>query len=316
MKCGRIGVAALLGGYCVATVSGCIVIEGNFPPPNPTAPTSTTWSMSSPSTGALKRGAVPDRLPRDIQPTVSLPAEPQPVESQDSGNGIQVARYQAARTSHKIEPRDVLSIDVTGTLPKQPISGKFTVSPDGTVNLGFAYGTVRVGGLTLEQVQAALGVHLEDILQSAHITVGLAQAHGLQQARGENLLPGGFITGKNDDGGVYFLIIDWGGDLGKQVYRCPYNGNVVVLDAIATIQGLTPSKRSIWLVRPSPDHAGRDQVLPVDWKAITERGDSATNYEIRRGDRIYVSASWMGRFEERLMQLWAPVERIFGGTWR
>ena len=36
-------------------------------------------------------------------------------------------------------------------LPDQPIGGPYTVTPEGTVNLGFGYGAFRVAGMTLEQ---------------------------------------------------------------------------------------------------------------------------------------------------------------------
>src|SRR5262249_29082864 len=37
---------------------------------------------------------------------------------------------------YRIEPLDILLVQVTPTLPNQPISGAFTVTPDGTINLG------------------------------------------------------------------------------------------------------------------------------------------------------------------------------------
>src|SRR6476659_8027799 len=45
---------------------------------------------------------------------------------------------------YRIEPLDALGIQVTGTLPEQPIQGIYSVDADGTVNLGFTYGTVSV----------------------------------------------------------------------------------------------------------------------------------------------------------------------------
>jgi hypothetical protein len=48
------------------------------------------------------------------------------------------------------------------------------------------------------------------------------------------------------------------------------------------------SKPNIRLIRPAPPGGSGEQVLPVDLKAIIERGDSATNYQILPGDRLVV----------------------------
>src|SRR5262249_14797411 len=63
---------------------------------------------------------------------------------------------------YHIQPLDTLVIQVTGALASEPISGLFAVDPDGTVNLGLAYGAPRVVGLTLEQAKKAITEHLKD----------------------------------------------------------------------------------------------------------------------------------------------------------
>ncbi|MBI3411670.1 MAG: polysaccharide biosynthesis/export family protein [Planctomycetes bacterium] len=442
-KCRRIGVAALLAGYCMATFAGCMVIEGTFPPPSSTGTTSTPWNTGSLSTGALKPGPVPDRLPRDIQPTASLPAEPQPVESKDAVKAIQPAQLQQTasgpkagspatlpasisaanmqvsdgqpgarlpnagqlpptdagcaaggapnlgaatgmplpteksmvshplytvapqdiitidairlvpRPPYKVEPLEILFINVTDTLPNQPISGAFVVSPEGTVSLGFNYGSVRVSGMTLDQIQNAVRTHLANILRNAQVTIALAQFRGFQQIRGEHLVRQDgtislgtygsvYVAGMSLEqtkcaienhlaayllnpqvavdvfaynSKVYYVIID-GGGFGQQVFRLPITGNETVLDAISQVQGLAPvsSKHRIWLARPSPVHANCNQVLPVDWNAITQGGSTPTNYQIFPGDRVYVSANRLIQFDNYLSQLLAPVERVLGVT--
>src|SRR5262249_45850477 len=58
---------------------------------------------------------------------------------------------------YHIEPLDALMIQVTGIGEGEPqISGVIGVDPDGTVNLGATYGTVKLVGLTLEQAKAAI----------------------------------------------------------------------------------------------------------------------------------------------------------------
>src|SRR5262249_34551945 len=57
------------------------------------------------------------------------------------------------RPPYVVQPFDVLIVRVAEPLPNQPIEGTYTVLPDGTINLGYSYGLVRVGGLTLEEVE-------------------------------------------------------------------------------------------------------------------------------------------------------------------
>ena len=49
-----------------------------------------------------------------------------------------------------------LMIAVTEALPQQPIAGLYVVEPEGTVNLGFTYGSVQLVDKTLEEAKAAI----------------------------------------------------------------------------------------------------------------------------------------------------------------
>jgi polysaccharide export outer membrane protein len=257
------------------------------------------------------------------------------------------------KAPYLIEALETLTINVTDTLPGQPIGGPFVVGPDGTVNLGFGYGSVRVGGMTVDQANAAIRSHLGKILRNPTVTVGLLQFRGLQQIRGEHLVrPDGtislgaygsvYVAGMTlgqakcviekyladylqdpkisidvfaYNSKVYYVILD-GGGYGQQVFPLPITGNETVLDAIGKVQGLAPvsSKRRIWVARPSPCHNGCNQILPVDWRAITEGGSTCTNYQIFPGDRIYVSADRLIALDNWMGKLFAPVERVLGIT--
>jgi polysaccharide export outer membrane protein len=255
------------------------------------------------------------------------------------------------RPPYRIEPLDILLIQVAEALPNQPIGGPFSVAPEGTVNLGFNYGTVRVAGLTLEQAAAAVRNQLARVLRDPQVAVALAQFRGVQQTRGEHLVgPDGSITlgtyGCVNVTGltvcqakaaierhlskyllnpeislsvaayntkVYYIIID-GGGFGQQVFRFPITGSDTVLDALAQINGLPPiaSKRKMWLARPAPCCNGCYQILPIYWQAITMAGDTCTNYQLFPGDRIYVKANCLLAFNNYLGQVLAPVEQVFG----
>lgn len=252
-----------------------------------------------------------------------------------------------------IEAMEVLLINVEGTLPGSPITGQFMVAPEGTVFLGPAYGSVRVGGLTLDQANAAIRSHLARTLTNPVVTVALAQIRAFQQIRGEHLVrPDGtislgtygsvYVTGLTLGGvkcvlekyladyvvdpkisvdvfaynsKVYYVIVD-GAGFGQQVFTLPITGNETVLDAIGKVGGLAPqsSKRRIWVARPSPCHNGCNQILPVDWRALTEGGSTCTNYQIFPGDRVYISPDRLILVDNLIGKVFAPIERVLGIT--
>ena len=257
------------------------------------------------------------------------------------------------RPPYRVEPLETLVITVTDTLPNQPITGPFVISPDGTVNLGFGYGSVYVAGRTLGEVQEAIRLHLSKALRNPQVSVALAQFRGFQAVRGEHLVRADGTISLGVYGSVWvagmslgqakcviekhlseyfwnpqisvdvfaynsrsiYVIFD-GGHLGQQVIPLPSTGNETVLDAISKVQGLAPvsSKRRIWVARPAPEQLGCNQILPVDWRAITEAGSTATNYQLFPGDRVYVAANPIIAFDNWLSIVLAPVERILGVT--
>jgi polysaccharide export outer membrane protein len=255
------------------------------------------------------------------------------------------------RPPYRIEPLDVLLISVPEALPNQPITGPYTVTPEGTVYLGTGYGAFRVSGLTLEQAAAAIKTGLR--LNNPQVSVALGQFRGVQQVRGDHIVGqdgtitlGTFgcinvtgltlsqakceierhlsrwlldplvsvsISGYNSK--VYYVITD-GAGYGQQVYRLPITGNETVLDAISLINGLpsVSSKRHIWLARPTPAQTSCYEILPVNWEAITEAGSTETNWQIFPGDRVYVKADPFITFDNQLSKLLTPVERLLGAT--
>ena len=258
------------------------------------------------------------------------------------------------KSPYRIEPLDVLVIQVGEPLPTQPIGvSPYPVSPDGTVNLGFSYGMVRVAGLTLEEAAQNIQQHLLRTLDNPKVSVALAQFRGVQQTRGEHLVQmdgcialGSYgcvhLTGLTlsqakcvlekhlsrwllnpeislsvsaFNSKVYYIILD-GGGYGQQVFRFPITGNDTVLDAISQINGLPPisSTRKIWVARPTPAQKGCYQILPVNWQALTQAGDTETNYQLFPGDRIYVKSNGLLHFNNRLSQLLYPINNLFGAA--
>jgi polysaccharide export outer membrane protein len=97
------------------------------------------------------------------------------------------------------------------------------------------------------------------------------------------------------------------------VVRLPVTGNETVLDAISQIQGLSQlSSKSIWIARPSPAGFGCEQILPVDWDAITRGGMTATNYQLMPGDRVFIAADPMIALTTTVSKMIGPFERLLG----
>jgi polysaccharide export outer membrane protein len=254
---------------------------------------------------------------------------------------------------YRVQPLDALDVRSTETFPNQPVAGVYPVSPDGTVDLGFNYGTVVVLDKTLGEAKAAIADQLRKRIKDPEVTVALAQAGALQQIQGDHLVgPDGKVTlgvygsvrvvgmtreqakaaieahlsgylfrpqlaldviGYNSK--VYYLITD-GGGAGEQVFRLPITGNETVLDAVSQINGLpsVASKKHIWLARPVPCEAGQFQTFPVDWKSIAECGATGTNYQLLPGDRVYVKAQPLVTADNAMARFLAPVERVLGVT--
>jgi protein involved in polysaccharide export with SLBB domain len=183
-------------------------------------------------------------------------------------------------TDYVIEsPDEVIIIAVlkdpkTGTathIPNQPITGAYRVREDGTVGLG-SWGSVPVVGLKVDEVAAAVRKRLVSspliapIANNLTVSVDIA-AYGSKK---------------------YYVITESLDDT-DQVYAFPATGVETVRDAIAGVDGLAEraKQKSVRVARKRSD-GGPDEVLPVDWIAIT-RGVMKTNYQLQSGDRVYVT---------------------------
>lgn len=308
---------------------------------------------------ALHRGAVMD-VPTELS-KINLPEHviaPPDILLIDAATLVPQPPY-------RIKTLDALVIQVrifgamdddkrSSLVPGQPIDGIYRVEPDGTVNLGFDYGLIKVSGLAIPDAKNAIKSSLAKRFKADFdVFVTLAESRALQQIRGEHLVqPDGKVTlgtyGSVNVTGltldqaraaiethlsafllepeisisiagfnsrVYYVLFDLDG-AGTQVYRLPITGNETVLDAVAELKGLPggTNRKRIWVARPSLADSGCGHVLPVDWNKIASCASTATNYQLLPGDRVYVNVDPWIRTDNYLAKVLSPVERILGIT--
>lgn len=250
---------------------------------------------------------------------------------------------------YNLQTLDVLRIDVIGTLYDQPISDFFLISSEGMIDLGPAYGSLRVEGMTTDEARAAVVSHLSHILRMPEVSLRLAQMAGMQPVNGQyqigtdgcvNLRYYGsvHVAGKtlmetklaledhlshwlnspmvSIDTVAYnsksYYVITEGAGSGDSVRKMPITGNETVLDAIANIGGIPQiSNQKMWIARPVPGDNACVQMIPVDWKAVCA-GATATNYQIFPNDRIVLAQDNFVTTTAFISRIMGPFERIAG----
>ena len=193
------------------------------------------------------------------------------------------------------DPEDQIKSPISRPFVPQPIDAQHMVGPDGTIKLGI-YGSVVVAGLTRDEAEQ-------------RIRQFISERTGDKEDMFQVVVD---VIAYNSK--TYFVITDGAGN-GEPVQEFPITGNDTVLSAVARIQGLPPvaSKHHVWVARRSPN-GGPEQILPVDWINMTQRGVAATNYQILPGDRVYVMSQRIIGIDIALAKFLAPVERLFGIT--
>jgi polysaccharide export outer membrane protein len=174
---------------------------------------------------------------------------------------------------------------------QQDVTGEHLVASDGRITLG-GYGRVCVVGMTIEESKAAVEQQLAEYFENPQVSVD--------------------ILGFNSK--VYYVITQ-GAGLGDRVVPLPVKGGETALDAIGQIEQLSSnSSMRMWIARPGFNQAGGDQIMPIDWLGITQRGDVTTNYQLMPGDRLYVAEDKLVAIDTALAKFISPIERILGVT--
>jgi len=297
-------------------------------------------SLTSPLPGNLE-------TPRELS-MVSLPAYQ--VEAPDVLQ-IEVLKL-VPRPPYRIDTYDLLLIRATGTLMDAPINNYYLVDEEGVVDLGPAYGKVRIAGLTIEEATTVTRQYLEQILRQPEVSIHLARTGGTQQITGTYLVQQDGIINLRQYGVVnvsgktvsevkqaiekdleqffdspqvtvdvvgynsetYFVIRE-NSIQGEDVVRLPITGKETVLDAISAVGGLSSvSSQRVWIARPAPGSFGCEQILPVDYIAITRDAAAATNYQLLPGDRVFIAEDGLVATSYFINKLTNPVYQLLSIT--
>lgn len=256
------------------------------------------------------------------------------------------------RPPYRIDTYDLLMIRVTGTLLDAPINDYYLVDEEGVVDLGPTYGKVRLAGLTIDEAAKLATQYLGQILRQPEVSIQLARTGGTQQITGTYLIQQDGIVNLRQYGAVsvsgktisevkqaierqleqyfdspqvtvdvvgynsatYFVIRE-NSIQGEDVVRLPITGKETVLDAISAVGGLTSvSSQRLWIARPVPGSFGCEQVLPIDYVAITRDASSTTNYQLLPGDRVFVAEDGLATTTNFINKITNPVYQLLNIT--
>lgn len=162
-----------------------------------------------------------------------------------------------------VQPGDTLLVEPVALDSALRFPADQTVLPDGTIDLG-RFGKLIAAGKTVEQIEVEAAAAIKAVEKGAEeINVRLINPQSaVYYVLGEVSSPGSF----------------------------PVLGRETVLDGILAAGGLTDkaSQCNIILSRPSLP-GGCRTVMPICYRHIVQLGDTATNFQLMPGDRVYVA---------------------------
>ena len=177
--------------------------------------------------------------------------------------------------SYRFAPGDTVLVEAARFDAPLRFPADQTVQPDGTIDLG-RFGRPAVAGMSVEEVEELVARRVDIVLaDDPNFDLDEVDDPGLLEINVRLIDPAG---------SVYYVL---GAVAAPGVY--PLAGRETVLDAILTAGGLADNAKrcDIILSRPSVPHDCRT-VLPVCYDNLVQTGDSATNYQVLPGDRIFV----------------------------
>ena len=162
---------------------------------------------------------------------------------------------------HYLQPGDELLVEAISGDSEIRLPADQQVFADGTLDLA-KYGRVKVASLTLEDAERVIYDRLAEF-EKVDVSVNVRMIQPVHRF---------YVIGEVNSPGAY-----------------PLTGYETVLDGLMAAGGLTPraSACDALLARPTEPYSCR-VTLPVCYRAITQLGDTTTNYQLKPGDRIFV----------------------------
>jgi polysaccharide biosynthesis/export protein len=221
----------------------------------------------------------------------------------------------------RFEVADEAKISVLGTVPGAPIRGNYPIDTDGTLNLGYSYGKVRLIGMTEVEAAVALREHLLQHLRDPWVTLTLGSAPDRRSVVGKHVVgtDGKLVLGvfgevdvanlslvearagieaklsqsydtaelwvklRESNSQHIHVVLSLRGK-GSRVTRIKYDGHATVLDAIAALDDFAPIEQ-VRVTRPG----SKPQIMTVAWAEI-QSGNTDTNFELQPGDVVTINA--------------------------
>ncbi len=292
-------------------------------------------------------------VPPELEPPREMSMQSLPIYRLEPPDVIQIEVLKLVPLPpYRLEAYDVLQVNALDPLIDQPINGYYMVEAEGTVDLGASYGTVRVVGMTVDEAKNAISRKLYEMLANPAVSVQLGRASGLQPITGQYLIAPDGTVNLRKYGQVHlagktlveakmavenhlktfldspevsldilaynsktYYVITQGAGQGDSVVRLPITGNETVLDAVSQINGLSQvSSKKIWIARPAPANSGCEQILPIEWNAIAMGAQTATNYQILPGDRLFIAEDCAIATTSFVGKLIGPLQGALGFT--
>lgn len=174
--------------------------------------------------------------------------------------------FASREPRYQLHPGDVISVDYRYT---PEFNGTITVQPDGFASFP-GIGSLRIGGLTLDQAQTALVAKASERLEDPEVTINL------KEFEKPCVIVGGEVRNPG---------------------RVEFHGNLTALRAIQLAGGFRDTAKSSQILLIRQINNVDAEVKLIDLRKVMKQHDLAEDAELRAGDLIIVPQSRLSKVE-------------------
>ncbi|MEM1069813.1 MAG: SLBB domain-containing protein [Planctomycetota bacterium] len=256
MDCARHRISALMASWMLLLCSGCSTLGLSLYP--------STSMLTKEAKAVADASRIPMAIPRENAKSVLPP--------------------------HKLQPGDALLVEPANFERDLRLPADQIVLADGTVDLG-PFGRIVVAGRSLEEAESLIEQQI--VYQSRKQKTDCVEfaMNDTESSASAGPVPdecdGIVINVRLLEPVHQFYVLGEVNAPGSY----PLTGSETVLDAIVNAGGLTSSANpcQILLARPT-DPCECRVTLPVCYREIVQMGNTATNYQLQPGDRVFVAS--------------------------